>query len=60
MASGIHYIKLVLEIFQILIWEMYSNCVLCVWWLKVAERLYSGQKLSDMYFMYDFVDSNAV
>jgi hypothetical protein len=39
---------------------MYSIYVLIVWWLQVAEAMYSNQELANMHFMYGLADSNAV
>lgn len=42
------YLSQILESFIILIGEMYSNCVVSVWWLQVVGIIYSNQKLVDL------------
>jgi hypothetical protein len=50
----------ILETFQILIEEVYGNCVLSVWGLHVDEMMHSNQELANMHFVYSLAGSNAV
>jgi hypothetical protein len=47
-----------MESFHILTEEVYSNCVLSVWWLQVVETKYPNQELAELYFTYRLADGN--
>jgi hypothetical protein len=40
--------------------EVYSNCVVSVWWLQVVETMYSNHVLADTHFTYGLADGSAV